>query len=349
MRSRFIPLIAGTTALFLLSSSYSAFSFTGSPTAGAKDFPAGDEAYHTVSEVEQFMDKTVKKYPELAQKKSLGKSVEGRDLWTLKIGKGKESDPEVFIMCNQHAREHLSTEQCIDAASQLTENYASTPRVKNILDHRNVWILPVANPDGSQYDIDSGRYLGWRKNRSKNSDGSFGIDLNRSWGYKWNCCGGSSSNTASNSYHGPSAFAPPETRAISDFIKSRSKKGVQNIKGFLDIHTYGEMILWPFGYTTEEKDEGKTAEQSAKLAALGKKIASLNGFAPMQTSSSYITDGEASDWAWGDQGIPALTMELSPKEKTSEGNGPFYPAGKLIPQLVQRNREAILTFIELSA
>ncbi|SNV17664.1 Carboxypeptidase T precursor [Dermatophilus congolensis] len=163
MRSRFIPLIAGTTALFLLSSSYSAFSFTGSPTAGAKDFPAGDEAYHTVSEVEQFMDKTVKKYPELAQKKSLGKSVEGRDLWTLKIGKGKESDPEVFIMCNQHAREHLSTEQCIDAASQLTENYASTPRVKDILDHRNVWILPVANPDGSQYDIDSGRYLGWRK------------------------------------------------------------------------------------------------------------------------------------------------------------------------------------------
>ena len=133
---------------------------------------------------------------------------------------------------------------------ELTSRYATDARVRGIVDAREIWIVPNVNPDGSEYDIADGRYRSWRKNRQPNPGSEFtGTDLNRNWGYRWGCCGGSSGAFALETYRGPSAFSAPETRALRDFVFSRVIGGVQQIKTSIDFHAYSELILWPYGHT----------------------------------------------------------------------------------------------------
>ncbi|WP_409484529.1 M14 family zinc carboxypeptidase [Arsenicicoccus dermatophilus] len=311
----------------------------------AGDFPAGDEAYHTYAETLSAMDRTVSSHPELASIKSIGSSTENRDLRMLRLGKGGAGAPEVVITCNQHAREHLTTEQCLYLIDELTQKYATDDRIKKIMDTRVIWVLPMMNPDGSTYDISGGKYQSWRKNRTKNADGTIGIDPNRNWGYKWGCCNGSSGTPSSGTYRGPSAFAAPETKAVADFIKSRRVGGVQQIKAYMDIHTFSELIMWPFGHTNDAVTTNMTQDQYDMHVALGTKLAQSNTYKPGQSSELYITDGDSMDWVWGDQQIPTIGMEMYPKG--SSGGG-FYPPASVIGRETTRNREALLTFLELA-
>src|SRR5690606_37321070 len=144
------------------------------------------------------------------------------------------------------AREHLTTEMCLHIVQRFTDGYATDSGVRESVDSREIWVVPMANPDGSTYDIASGQYQGWRKNRQDS-----GTDLNRNWGYKWGCCGGASDNPSSETYRGSAPFSAPETAALRDFVNSRVVDGTQQIKAAIDFHTYSELVLWPFGHTTE--------------------------------------------------------------------------------------------------
>ncbi len=97
------------------------------------------------------------------------------------------------------------------------------------------------NPDGSEYDIESGSYKAWRKNRQPNAGSSYvGTDLNRNWAYEWGCCGGSSGSTSSDTYRGPSAESAPEVRVVDDFVRRRVVGGEQQISTAIDFHTHLE-------------------------------------------------------------------------------------------------------------
>jgi hypothetical protein len=193
-------------------------------------------------------------------------------------------------------------------------------------------VIPNVNPDGSEYDISGGRYHSWRKNRQ-----GPGTDTNRNWGYKWGCCGGSSGSTGSETYRGPSAFSAPETKAVSDYVNSRTIGGVQQIKAHIDFHTYSELILWPFGYTYNDTAPGMTAAEAKKFSDLGKKMAATNSYTPEQSSDLYITDGAVNDWMWGNHKILSFTFEMYPK-----GSSPgFYPPDEQIVPQTTRNDKAV--------
>jgi carboxypeptidase T len=275
---------------------------------------------------------------------SIGRSYQNRELWAVTISDNAatdENEPEALIFCGQHAREHLTVEMCLYLMNELVGDYATDTRVRNVVNTRETTIVFSANPDGSEYDIATGSYRSWRKNRQPNG-GATGTDLNRNWGYRWGCCGGSSGTPSSSTYRGPSAFSAPETRALRDYIDSRVIGGRQQIRVSVDFHTYGELVLWPYGYTYSDTGPGLTADDAAALRTIGQQMASSNGYDPQQASDLYITDGDYLDWAWGVHRVFAYTLEMYPV-----GSSPgFYPPDETIAREVARNRTAMLTLLE---
>ncbi|GAA2386271.1 M14 family metallopeptidase [Dactylosporangium salmoneum] len=309
-------------------------------------FPLADSAYHDYAEMNAELDKVVKAHPAIVRKLSLGKSYEGRDMPLIKISDNvavDEDEPEILYGAHQHAREHITVEMALYLVHLFADNYGKDARITRLVNSREIWIVPDLNPDGGEFDIAGGHYHNWRKNRQPLGQGYYGVDLNRNWGYKFGCCQGSSSNVASEIYHGPSAFWAPETQRLRDFVLSRRIGGKQQITAAIDFHSYSELVLWPFGYTQDATAPGLNADQQRTFAALGALMAKSNGYTPEQSSSLYITDGSVIDWLWATQGIWAFTIEMYP---TSPENGGFYPPGSVLAAQTARNKEASLLLAE---
>ncbi|MFD8545206.1 M14 family metallopeptidase [Streptomyces sp. NPDC059649] len=316
------------------------------PGARVKDFPPGYTGYHTYAEATKEINTLVAKYPQILSKQVIGRSHEGRDILALKLSKNvskDENEPEVLFTAHQHAREHLTVEMALYLLNEFTSKYGSDPRITKILDSREVWIVPDLNPDGGEYDIASGSFRSWRKNRQPNAGSSeVGTDLNRNWDFKWGCCGGSSDDPGDETYRGASPASAPEVQVVSKFVHSRVVGGVQQIKAAIDFHTYSELVLWPFGFTNDPTGPGMTQDEHDTFATLGKKMAAANGYTPEQSSELYITDGSIDDWLWGDQKVFAYTFEMYP----SSGHGGFYPKDSVIAKETSRNREPVLQLLE---
>ncbi|GGQ70869.1 carboxypeptidase T [Couchioplanes caeruleus subsp. azureus] len=317
--------------------------------ASTRDFPQQDAGYHNYAEMVADVNAVVARYPAIASKRVIGKSYQNRDIVAVKISDNvgtDESEPEVLYDANHHAREHLTVEMALYILHLYTDNYASDTRVRNIVNSREIWIIPSVNPDGAEYDVATGSYRSWRKNRQPNTGSSYvGTDLNRNYGYRWGCCRGSSSNPASDTYRGPEAFSAPETRVVRDFVNGRVVGGVQQIKAAIDFHSYSELVLWPFGYTTANTTTGMNADQYNTFATLGRQMAATNGYTPEQSSDLYITDGDSLDWLWGTHRIFAYTFELYPR---SSSGGGFYPPDEVITRETSRNRESTLKIAEVA-
>ncbi|MFI2240170.1 M14 family metallopeptidase [Streptomyces chrestomyceticus] len=314
-----------------------------------KDFPSGYGKYHNNAEATAEINALVAKYPAILSKRVIGKSYEGRDILALKLSKNvaqDENEPEVLFTAHQHAREHLTVEMALYLLNDYTSKYGSDPRVTKMLDSREIWVIPDVNPDGGAYDIATGSFRSWRKNRQPNSGSSnVGTDLNRNWDFKWGCCGGSSGSTGSETYRGPSAASAPEVKVVTNFVRGRIVGGVQQIKTAIDFHTYSELVLWPYGYTYNDTAPGMTQDDRDAFAAVGKSMAASNGYTPEQSSDLYITDGSIDDWLWGNQKIFGYTFEMYP---SSAGAGGFYPRDSVIARETSRNRDAVLQLLENS-
>lgn len=302
-------------------------------------FPSADASYHDYQETLDELQGLVTKFPHLVTRISIGKSLEGRDLAGVRISSKPEADSlptAIFLGCH-HAREHLSVEVPLLMAKYLAEGYATNPRVKELLDTREVWIVPMVNPDGAEHDISSGNYKFWRKNRRDNGGGTFGVDLNRNYAKGFGGPGASSS-PSSDIYHGPSAFSEPETAAVRDFVRSRTKATT-----LLSFHTFSELVLWPWGHTEEVISNDK---DRAVFETMGKKMAEWNKYTPQKSSDLYVASGDTTDWAYDELGIFAFTFELSP---SSFFGGGFYPGAKAIDPTFRANIEPVLYLIEKAA
>jgi hypothetical protein len=316
--------------------------------ARAAAFPAADSNYHDYGEVTAETAAVAAAYPGLVTRQSIGKTYQNRDIWALKISDNvglDENEPEVLFTANQHAREHLTVEMALYLLNELTSKYATDSRIKNVVDTREIWIVPTVNPDGAEFDVSTGSYAMWRKNRQPNAGSSaIGTDLNRNWGFQWGCCGGSSGTFSSETYRGASAFSAPETQRVRDFVASRVVGGVQQIKTAIDFHTYSELVLWPYGYTTADTTATMSLDVRNTFATLGQNMAGTNGYTPEQASDLYIADGAIDDWLYGAYGIFGYTFEMYPVSS----NPGFYPPDEAIPAQTTRNREAVLRLLETS-
>lgn len=310
------------------------------------DFPSADSRYHNYAEMTSAINSIVSANPGIASTRTIGTSYQGRNITAIKISDNvatDESEPEVLFTHHQHAREHLTVEMALYLLRELTSDYGTDSRVTNMVNSREIWIVPDINPDGGEYDIATGSYRSWRKNRQPNSGSSYvGTDLNRNWNYRWGCCGGSSGSTSSDTYRGTAPESAPEVRVVANFVRSRVVGGVQQIKAGIDFHTYSELVLWPFGYTYSDTTTGMTADDRNAFATVGGKMAASNGYTPEQASDLYITDGSIDDYLWGAHKIFGYTFEMYPRS----GGGGFYPPDEVIERETSRNRDAVLQLLE---
>ncbi|MEU0394707.1 M14 family metallopeptidase [Streptomyces sp. NPDC006208] len=313
------------------------------------DFPSADSRYHNYAEMTAEIDQRIASRPNIMSKRVIGKSYQGRDIVAIKVSDNvatDENEPEVIFTHHQHAREHLTVEMALYLLREFAEDYGTDSRITNAVNGREIWIVPDLNPDGGEYDIATGSYRSWRKNRQPNTGSSYvGTDMNRNWNYRWGCCGGSSGSTGSETYRGRTAESAPEVKVVADFVRSRVVGGKQQIRTGIDFHTYSELVLWPYGYTTANTAPGLTQDDRDAFATVGQKMAASNGYTPEQSSDLYITDGSIDDWLWGSQKIFGYTFEMFP---TSVYGGGFYPPDEVIERETSRNRDAVLQLLENS-
>jgi hypothetical protein len=317
------------------------------PDASILAFPAADSGYHDYAEMVAEIQQAASNHPDIFSLSSIGTSYEGRTIWLGKISDNvnvDEDEPEALFTHHQHAREHLTVEMALYTMHMLVDEYGVDQQITDLVNSREIWIVFDLNPDGGEYDIATGTYRSWRKNRQPNPGSSaVGTDLNRNWGYKWACCGGSSGTTSSETYHGSAPVSSPEDQVVRNFVNSRVVNGQQQIKVALDFHAYGELVLWPMGYTFTDVPADMTQDDRDVLATMGQAMAATNGYTPQQASDLYITDGVSLDWLYGVHGIMNFAFEMYP---VTSGQGGFYPGDEIIPAQTSRNRAAILYLLD---
>lgn len=292
------------------------------PTGG--DTIPGFPCYRTVEATFASAQGLADAYPNLAQWLDAGDSWEktqnpdlGYDMMVLRLTNfdlDPTNKPKLFITSAIHAREYTPAELTTRFAEYLIANYGVDADVTWLLDYHDIHLMLQANPDGRK-KAETG--LLWRKNTNNNycaNTNTRGADLNRNFTYEWGCCGGSSPSPCSETYRGPSAGSEPETQAIMTYIMSifPDQRGPglgdpapENATGiYLDIHSYSELVLWPWGFTTAPAPNGPA------LQTLGRKLAYFNNYFPEQAIGLYPTDGTTDDFGYGELGIASYVFEL---------------------------------------
>ncbi len=303
-----------------------------------------DPDYHTFETMEAEIRQVAADHGNIFALYSIGKTFEGRDLWLGKISDEADADedePEVLLTHRQHAREPITVEMALYTLHMLTDQYGQDARITHLVNTREIWIVFDMNPDGGEYDIASGSYRLWRKDRQPTPDSPcIGTDENRNWDYHWKCCHGSSGNPCSLLFRGRAPFSDLSTRALADFVQSRTIGGIQQIRTAIDFHAYGQWIMWPYGYTDERLPADMLPNDLKTMAAMGRDMARMNGYRAARSNEMYISDGVMSDWLYGAHRILAFTFELSCCG--------FYPSGSRMHEELARNRDAILYLIEMA-
>jgi carboxypeptidase T len=294
--------------------------------------------YHTVATLEQDLRRLVEEHPEIAELHEIGRSVEGRPLWALRIGERRGSARTVAFLGCHHAREWISVEVPYRLAEHLLDNSSSQP-VQGWLQQGEVWVAPMVNPDGHEHTRTENRL--WRKNRRRNPGGSIGVDPNRNYGYMWGTLDISTSShvPSDETYVGPRAFSEPEVRAVRDLVAS------QFFGGVLSYHSYSQLILFPWGYTSDPiEDETDLSEMRGLAEAMERLIQGVHGetYTAQQASQLYPTAGDTVDWTYGEFDVPSFTIELRP---VSALDGGFILPSDQIEPCWQENLPAALEFI----
>ena len=307
----------------------------------ATEFPKGWEGFHSYTELTAEIAQVAADHPDIVSLFSIGKSYQGRELWAVKVSDNvavDENEPEVLFDGTHHSDEHMGVEMTLHIFHWLVDGYGKDPRITNIVDRNEVYIVFLVNPDGAEYDIHGGRYWFWRKNRQPNAGSTaIGTDLNRNYGYRWGLGGRTSANPRAITYHGPRAFSAPETQAMRAFVASRVINGKQQIRASISFHELGRLVMWPYGYTRTDVPIDMTAQDHLALARIGRHMAASNGYRPEQASDLYVTRGTTKDYMYGAYRTFAYTFEMSIKD---------YPDDSMIASETGRNKEAVLYLIE---
>ncbi|KAF4524148.1 hypothetical protein B566_EDAN012153 [Ephemera danica] len=220
------------------------------------------QSYHPLQDIHDYIDYLAQTYPDICSVTTIGSSVEGRPLKVLRISSRKQSAsgsrPAIWIDGGIHAREWISPASVTYIIQQLVENYEDQGAIAEDIDY---YILPVVNPDGYEYTRQRERL--WRKNRKDPHLGRCaGTDLNRNWGYKWGGPG-SSRDKCKEIYAGASAFSEPETQAIKNFVSGQAS----NMRAYITFHSYGQYILYPWGYDRKVPPDYADLDRVGKQAA----------------------------------------------------------------------------------
>lgn len=295
----------------------------------------------TYEEMVQNLDSMNTLYPDLITKREVIDTFltqEDRPVYWYKISdfaNFDEDEPEVLYTSLHHAREPVSMMQMIFYMWYLLENYGQDEMVTYLVNNREMYFIPCINPDGYIYNEinnpDGNGY--WRKNRRDIGNNVYGVDLNRNYGYEWgHDNSGSSPNPNDVTYRGSEGFSEPETQAIKYFCENH------NFVIALNYHTYGNVLLHPWGY------ESKHTEDSLIFTGLGKLMAAENNYFPGLgvEALGYDVNGDSDDWMYGDTLSKNKIFSMTPEV----GTDGFWP---YIDLIIPQCKESILMNLTVAA
>jgi len=285
--------------------------------------------YYTFQEIENNLDELSSMYPDIiSEKTSIGLSLEGRNIWAIKISDNyeiDESEPEVLYTGLHHAREPMSYMNLFYFMHWLGENYDSDLLAQHLVNNRELWFIPAINPDGLVYNESIAPNGGGmqRKNMRQTCSGGFygadGIDPNRNYSYMWGYDNEGSSNDGCNeTYRGTGPFSEPETQAVRDFVN------LHEFKINFNYHSYSDLLIYPFGYEYENQ---APQEDIDIFIEYGLDMVQYNNYA-LGTGPDllYPVNGEACDWMYGEKNIFSYTPEIG-----GNSDGFWPPTSRIVP------------------
>ena len=301
--------------------------------------------YHNYSSVTKLLRELEENYSDIVKLGSIGKTWEGRDIWLVKISDNVEEDekePEILLLGAHHGNEKLSFEVLIYFIQYVVEVYhsknldndkdgklnedpidgvdndgdflvdedPSEDRVREIVNSTEIYIIPIVNPDGVEAYTRKNREPNYGPFGLREKITSYGVDLNRNYGYRWlrwflkpwyYAIFVSQLRDKDGHYRGEKPFSENETKAIKNFMKKR------DIRIALSYHGYMGAVLYPWWYTMRPPID------EMLFRKVGREICKINGY-KLYTSFSYLGYrggiGTAEDWLYGRDGVLAFCIEL---------------------------------------
>jgi Zinc carboxypeptidase len=270
-----------------------------------------------------------RRYPAIAKLEVIGHTLQGREIIALKVTKNANqlkdgARPATLYMGTIHAREWIATEVTRRLMHHFIDNYGKDAEITNLVNTRELWFMPVANPDGYQYTFTSERL--WRKNlRDNNGDGTItngdGVDLNRNYDERWDYDNeGSSTEWASDTYRGTAPASEPEVKAHQALI-DRMK-----FKFLVTYHSFGPLLLYAYGWQvkTPSFDDPLFVEYTGTDAN-----PAVEGYDPGVGADLYTTNGTTDDYSYAKTGALSWTPELS---EGCDGCGFVFPDDEALVQ-----------------
>ena len=293
--------------------------------------------YKTVEETFAFLNQMAAQYPNLAEVFTYGQSWEkmrnplnGYNLTGIKLTNKvvRGTKPKLFIQAGIHARELVPPEMATRFIQYLLSNYDRDADATWLLNEHEIYIIPIFNPDGRKI-AETGQMK--RKNTNNLTGGctgtTTGIDLNRNYSFWWGTVNFPSDPPCNETWPGLEPASEPETQAAQALILSlfpdqrqpdRSSPAPNNATGvFLDMHSYGNLVLYPWG-------EDDTPPPNPQFAEIAGRMAAYNGYNPIQSINLYATSGTAHDFAYGELGVAGIGMETGLSSGTCGGFMPPY-------------------------
>lgn len=290
-----------------------------------------ESGYHTYEEMVSEIQQIEVNHSSIVRLHNLTTTFEDKTIWALKVSDSPEieindpSEPDVLFTAGQKANSLISVEIALYLLNHLTLNYGKDNRVTELVNNREIWIIPMLNPDGHEYVNNEDE--DWLKNRRKNEDDTFGVNLNTNYGFEWGLDDHSSDDTSSLYYHGKSNFSEAETNGVKTLVES------QNFVLSLSFSSYGENITYPWGYTNTSTSDDDLLHEIASDMAM------YSGYDVLQSGEQYINHGNMDDWLYGNRSILSFTVRAGVDNIPEESE---------IEEIAQKNLPGCLYLIDIA-
>jgi len=230
--------------------------------------------YHTYIQVYQVLDSFVTNYPNICRLDTIGYSVQGRAIWAMRVTDYpgiEENEAEIRLPGNMHGDEHIGTEVPLYFLRYLLTNYASNTQVQDLVNNREIWIIPTLNPDG--------KVANTRGNANN-------VDLNRDYGYFWGGEGGS-----------PGPSSQIENKWVMQHLEEN------NISLEYNYHSAAQYVNYPWDYSNADPPDSQHIINISQIYATAANLTAINGY------DWYQVTGSLQDFSIGTNGVLATTIE----------------------------------------
>jgi murein tripeptide amidase MpaA len=240
----------------------------------------------------------VQQFPTLLSTEEIGKTYQGKSIVAVHLRSSKGTNkPRIIYNSCQHAREWVTITTNSWVLNTLVQGFGKNETLTELVDKIDWTFIPIVNVDGYDFTWSNNRM--WRKTRKPNSGSScVGVDPNRNWSYMWNR-GGSSSDPCNDAYHGPAPGSESEPLALANFVKNTPR-----VMGYIDIHSYSQLWMSPWGYTTALPAD--YSRMKGLMTPICNAIRETNGRRYVDgniASTIYIASGSSVDYTYGQLGI----------------------------------------------